>query len=83
MLEAVIFTPKDILFKGQAKSVILPGEMGIFEILPFHKRIVSRLIKGNIDIDGQVFPIFRGIMKFDKNQAMIMVEQSPPSEHKQ
>ena len=79
MLELMIFTETDILFKGQAKSVIFPGEMGVFEVLPFHKRMISRLIKGNIDVDGRLFPIFRGIMKIDKNQVHVVVEKTPPS----
>ena len=76
MLDITIFTPANIIFQGQAKSVILPGEMGVFEILPFHKRMMSRLITGNIDVDGRMFPVFRGIMKVEKNHVVAVVEQA-------
>lgn len=63
-----------IVFAGGVKSVILPGEQGVFEILTYHKPIISRLITGNIIIDGQVFPITRGIVGVNNNKATIIVE---------
>jgi len=77
MLEIVIFNQTNVVFKGQGKSVILPGEQGVFEVLPFHKRMISRLITGNIDVDGKMFPIFRGIAKVNRNQVTIIAEQTP------
>ena len=71
---SMISTTK-VLFKGKAKSVILPGEEGIFEIAPFHKRIMSRLISGTLIIDEQSFDIRRGIAKVINNIVTILIEE--------
>ena len=74
-LEVSILNPERILFQGKAGSIILPGEQGVFEILPFHKPILSRLISGSIFIDEKVFRIRRGIVKVYQNQVRIIVEE--------
>jgi len=75
-MDVTIIDTQKIVFQGKAKSVILPGEKGTFEILPFHKNIISRLIKGEIIIDGKILcPIKRGIMKAIKNEIKIIIEK--------
>ena len=75
MLNITIMSTIKIIFKGEAKSVILPGDMGVFEVMLYHKRVMSRLLKGNIDVDGQQFPIARGVVKVDRNNVMVVVEE--------
>ena len=75
MLEVTLISPSKVVFKGQAKTVILPGEYGVFEVLLFHKPIMSRLLKGRIEVDGQSFPILRGVVKVQENQVTAIVEQ--------
>ncbi len=75
MLNVTIMSTIKIIFKGEAESVILPGDMGVFEIQSYHKRAMSRLLKGKVDVDGQEFPIMRGIAKVDQNNVMIIVEE--------
>jgi len=75
LLEVSLLNPQRIIFQGKAKSVVLPGEQGVFEILPFHKPILSRLISGSIFIDDKVFRIRRGIVKGYQNQVRIIVEE--------
>ena len=75
MLNVTIMSTIKIMFKGEAESVILPGDTGGFEIMSYHKRVMSRLLKGGIDVDGQIFPIARGIVKVDQNNVMIVVEE--------
>jgi len=74
MLDVVVAKSEGVVFAGKVRSVILPGEQGVFEILSYHKPIISRLITGNIIIDGQVFPITRGIVGVNNNKATIIVE---------
>jgi F-type H+-transporting ATPase subunit epsilon len=74
-LNVSLLTPNRIVFKGKAKSVIVPGEEGSFEVLAFHKRILSRLLGGVLDIDGERFLIKRGIIKVDQNMVTIIVEE--------
>lgn len=75
-MDVTVLTPGEIIFKKKAKSVILPGEQGTFEILPFHKHLLSRLVKGKIYIDGHFISILRGIAKIEKNITTIIVEKA-------
>ena len=74
MLEVTVVSPQEVIFKGSAKSVILPGERGIFEILPFHKPLLSRLIAGRLIVDQHSFEIIRGIVKVTRNSVTAVVE---------
>ena len=73
-INVTIIGPMNLIFKGEAESVILPGDRGVFEVLPFHKRMLTRLLKGVIDVDGRVFEILRGAAKIDQNNVTIIVE---------
>ena len=75
LLDVTVISPREVIFEGKVKSVILPGEQGIFEILPFHKRLLSRLISGTLLIDEQSFPVRRGIVKVNQNRVTIIVEE--------
>lgn len=74
LLDVSILNTKEIIFEGKAKKVTVPGEEGVFEILPFHKPIMSRLLSGTLFIDATGFPIRRGIIKVSANKVMIIVE---------
>lgn len=70
-----ILNPKHILFEGEAKSVFLPGDMAEFELLDHHAPIVSLLNRGEVILDWEKkIPITRGMVKFDRNECMILVE---------
>lgn len=73
-LDVSLISPKEVIFEGKAKSIILPGEQGILEILPFHKRLLSRLISGTLLIDGKSLSIKRGIVKVNQNKVIVIVE---------
>ena len=75
LLDVSLITPQQILFEGKASSVIVPGEIGCFEILPFHKRLLSRLVSGVIFVDDKSFYIRRGVVKVDQNRATIIIEE--------
>lgn len=76
LLDVIILSPKQIIFEGKARSVILPGEDGVFEISPLHKRIISRLLAGIVYIDEKSFPIKRGLMKAGLNNVTVIVEEA-------
>jgi F-type H+-transporting ATPase subunit epsilon len=75
LLDVSILSPIRVVFEGKAKRVILPGESGTFEILPFHKRFLSRLVTGTITVDEQGIPIRRGIVKVNQNTVTIILEE--------
>ncbi len=75
MVEVTIVSPEKVIFEGKARSVILPWERGVFEILSYHKPLLSRLVKGKLIVDSNVFPISRGIVGIHLNKATIVVEE--------
>lgn len=75
-IDVTVLTPTKIIYQGKARNVILPGEQGIFEVLPFHKRMLSRLISGTLVIDEEEFPIRRGVAKINQNKVIIIAEEA-------
>lgn len=43
-----IISAEKVMFQGDAASVTLPGEMGLFTVLPRHASLVSTLVPGKI-----------------------------------
>ncbi len=74
LLEVTVLSPEDMIFQGKAQRVVLPGEQGVFEILPFHKRLLSRLLSGVVVIDQQQIPIYRGVVRVGDNKITIIIE---------
>lgn len=75
LLKVKILGLQEVLFEGQAKSVTFPGEQGVFEILPFHKRLMSRLIAGQLFIDDKPISIKRGVVQVNQNTVSAVVEE--------
>ena len=75
LLNVSVLSPIRVIFEGKANSVIVPGEQGVFEIAPFHKRILSRLISGTLLIDEKGLPIKRGMVKVNQNRVQIIIEE--------
>ncbi len=74
LLDVSVLNAKEVIFEGKAKSVVVPGEEGVFEVLPFHKRILSRLLSGTVLIDEKNFPVNRGIIRVSQDKVTIIVE---------
>ena len=67
--------PNSVIYEGHSKSVLLPGTEGEFEILDFHKTILSRLKKGIIVVDNEKeIAIKGGVMSMSKQQLVAMVD---------
>ncbi len=65
-----------VIFEGQASSVILPGYEGEFEVLDFHKPIISRLKNGWIVVDNaKAYEISGGVSKMSGQKLVAVVEQ--------
>jgi F0F1-type ATP synthase epsilon subunit len=75
MLDVQLISTEEIVFEGRANSLVFPGENGVFEIMPYHKPLVSRLVAGNVVIDGRLYPIRRGLVGVNRNKATIIVEK--------
>ncbi len=75
-MKLTILSPKQVIFEDEAESVFLPGDLAEFEVLDYHVPIVSLLRTGNVVVDGdKKIPIRRGMIKFDRNECMILVEE--------
>jgi len=75
MLDVQLISTEEVVFEGKANSIIFPGEYGVFEILPYHKPMASRLVGGNVVIDGRFYPIRRGLVGLNHNKVTIIVEK--------
>lgn len=75
-MDVFIATLDRVVYEGKAKSVIAPGEAGVFEVLPYHKKLLSRLMPGTLWIDGQSFPIRRGVIKVGPMEVTAVVEEA-------
>ena len=76
MFKTTILNPKRTIYEGEAQSVFLPGNSGEFEILEFHKPIMSLLKQGEIVIDwNKYIPISKGVMSMYENELVALVEE--------
>ncbi len=79
-MKLTVLSPKQTIFEGEAISLFLPGDLAEFEILDYHAPIVSLLRTGNVLVDGvRKIPIERGMLTFDRNECIILVEESSPT----
>jgi F-type H+-transporting ATPase subunit epsilon len=75
-MKLTVLSPKQTIYEGVVKSVFLPGDLAEFEILDYHAPIVSLLRAGNVVVDwNRNIPIRCGMVKFDRNECMILVEE--------
>jgi F-type H+-transporting ATPase subunit epsilon len=75
-MRLVVLNPKHVIFEGEARSVCLTGDSAEFELLDHHAPIVSLLRPGEVVVDGrETIPIKRGMVTFDRNECMILVEE--------
>ena len=74
MLQVTIVSPQAIIFQGEARRVIVPGEQGIFEVGPFHRPLISLLLPGRLVVDDQTFDIQRGVVKVVSDSVSALIE---------
>lgn len=77
-LRLVIASVSDTRFDGAAVSVTLPGEAGIFTVLPHHEPLVTTLKKGTILVKQQggsnkEFPVEGGVVECSGNRAVVLL----------
>ena len=70
----IVVDPARTIFEGKVHNVILPGEKGVFEILPFHRNLLSRLTGGLVSIDGRFLSIRRGIVRVESDVVTVIAE---------
>jgi len=67
--------PDKVVYRGTASSIFLKGNTGEFELLAYHYPVLSLLDECDIIIDWEKrISIRKGIVKFFKNDCVILVE---------
>ena len=74
-IDVKILNPTGMIFEGKTRYISMPGEAGVFEVLPFHKPLLTRLISGTILVNKKSIPIKRGIAKVDESNVTVIVEE--------
>ena len=78
MLQLKIVSPEKIEFSGAVDSVLVPGTMGLFEILNDHAPIISTLQSGTVEYataQGKTqLEIQGGFVAVQKNEVSLCVE---------
>jgi F-type H+-transporting ATPase subunit epsilon len=73
----LVMDPDKKIYEGEVKTVFLSGDYGEFELLAHHYPVFSLLKAGDIVIDWEKsISIKAGIVKFFKNDCVILVELS-------
>lgn len=76
MLKISVLNPRQIIYEGEAKSIFFPGDQGEFEVLMFHKPLISLLRKGAIIVDWKIkIPIHKGVVRVNNDQVVALVEE--------
>jgi F-type H+-transporting ATPase subunit epsilon len=78
-MELIVLSPAKEIFKGDIKSVKVPGVKGQFEILNGHAPIVSSLTEGEVRIitdAGQTekIEIKKGFIEVLNNEVSLLVQ---------
>ncbi|ATV28473.1 hypothetical protein CTM63_04625 [Prevotella intermedia] len=78
MLVLTIVSPEKVLFKGEVENVLVPGEVGEFEILINHAPIISTLVEGRvvytINSEKKTIMVKGGFVEVKKNVVSLCVE---------
>ena len=74
-----ILTLEKVLFSKEAKSIIVPGENGTFEMLDNHAPIISTLQKGTLKITDSnnqktSFELTGGSVEMSNNKVTILAD---------
>lgn len=73
-----IISPHDIVFKGEAETVSLPGQMGRFMVLRNHAPLISVLTEGSVvyqtpDGEEKSYDIKGGLADVENNVISVCI----------
>ena len=73
-----IISPQEVVFKGDAESVTLPGELGKFTGLRYHAPLISVLVEGSIAYrtpsgEENTYAIKGGLADVDNNVISVCI----------
>lgn len=69
-------TPEALLYQGEVESAFFCGDLGEYELLPYHYPVLGILKEGNIILNWrEAVPIKFGVVKFFANDCVVLVEE--------
>ena len=72
-----VMTPEALLYQNEVESVFLTGDLGEYELLPYHYPVIGILKESNIIVNWkEAVPIKFGLIKFFANDCVILVEET-------
>ena len=79
-LRVRVVTSEELVFEGEASSVVAPGWDGMVGILPSHAPMIALLGTGKLSVDrasggAEEYYVAGGVLKVDKNQVTILTEE--------
>jgi F-type H+-transporting ATPase subunit epsilon len=79
-LSLEIVTPKEVIYKGEADIVTIPGSKSPFQVLPNHAAIVSSLDNGKLIFrngsEQTEYKTSSGIAEVNNNKISVLVEEA-------
>jgi F-type H+-transporting ATPase subunit epsilon len=76
-MKVIILSPEKQLYEAEVDRVVVPGEMGQFEVLENHAPIISTLVKGVVacfSAESYALEIQSGFIECVNNTINICVE---------
>lgn len=78
-MELQIITPDKELFKGEAKSITVPGVDGSMGFLDKHAPLITVLKAGNVEVTlpdnkTESFPLKGGVVEVSNNKVIVLAE---------
>lgn len=83
MFDLTVVTPKRVLFEEAVDRVTIDGDDSEYELLSFHAKTLGLLRAGEIIINNKIaIPIKSGLVSFNDNKCLILVEEFESDEAK-
>ena len=76
-MKVIILSPEKKLYEAEVERLVVPGEMGQFEVLENHAPIISTLVKGlvsSFSAENYTIEIQSGFIECVNNTINICVE---------
>ena len=75
-----VVSSEELVFEGEASSVVAPGWDGMVGILPNHAPMIALLGGGKLSVDragggAEEYQVAGGVLKVEKNQVTILPEK--------
>ncbi|MBF0135917.1 MAG: ATP synthase F1 subunit epsilon [Magnetococcus sp. DMHC-1] len=79
-LQLEVVTPEKLLLTTEARMVTIPGQEGLFGVLPGHTSFLSGVKAGHLiigDVDkGERYAISKGFAQVYRNQVTVLVDRA-------